>query len=215
MANAVETMAEAVLAQPAQGRRRLVAVVGAPGSGKSTLAGQLRYALRERGETARVVPMDGFHLDNATLQERGHLDRKGAPWTFDVAGFVDLCKRLKTDDQVTFPEFDRDTDNVIADAGEIGPGDSTVIVEGNYLLYDEDGWRDLAPLWDMSIRLIVPMEDLERRLTERWTGLGLDAQTTRQKVLGNDLPNAKLVYTHALPATHGLRPPETQAAQNS
>jgi len=42
-----------------------------------------------------------------------------------------------------------------------------VIVEGNYLMFDEDPWRALAPLWDVSVRVAPPLEDLRARLIQR------------------------------------------------
>ena len=45
-----------------------VAIAGPPGSGKSTLAADLA---RRIGPSCCLVPMDGFHLDNATLSARG------------------------------------------------------------------------------------------------------------------------------------------------
>ncbi len=67
-------------------KRRLIALAGAPASGKSTLA----HALCALVPGACVVPMDGFHLDNALLEARGLLARKGAPETFDARGFLHL-----------------------------------------------------------------------------------------------------------------------------
>ena len=64
--------------------------------------------------------MDGFHLDNATLEARGLLSVKGAPETFDLAGFKDLIDALVSGATTGFPTFDRDLDSVVA-GGEIFP----------------------------------------------------------------------------------------------
>src|SRR5690606_2471025 len=77
----------------APGERRLLGLVGAPGAGKSTLAQALADAL---GPRAQVVPMDGFHLANAELARLGRAERKGAPDTFDAAGYAALLRRLRT-----------------------------------------------------------------------------------------------------------------------
>ena len=50
------------------GSRRLLGITGGPGAGKSTLAGQV---VDELGELAVLVPMDGFHLADAVLDELG------------------------------------------------------------------------------------------------------------------------------------------------
>ena len=46
------------------------------------------------GEAA-LVPMDGYHFDNAVLVERGLLPRKGAPQTFDVDGLARDLERIR------------------------------------------------------------------------------------------------------------------------
>ena len=90
-------LAARIAALPLRGRRRLVAIAGAPTSGKSTLAERL---VEELGPRAALVPMDGFHLDNRVLDERGLRPRKGAPETFDAAGFVRLVNALRQKDEV-------------------------------------------------------------------------------------------------------------------
>lgn len=175
--------------------RRLVAIVGAPGSGKSTLAEGLVAAV----PGAVLVPMDGFHLDNRLLDQDGLRARKGAPETFDAAGFVALIRRLKQGGAVVYPVFDRDRDLAVAGAGRVEEQARLVVVEGNYLLLDRAPWRELAGLWDLSVMLDVPAEELRRRLTARWQGLGRSPAEVLAH-LENDLANAETVADHSLPA---------------
>lgn len=188
-----------IAALPRDGTRHLVAICGAPASGKSTLADTLAQALTDAGRPAQVVPMDGFHLDNALLGPRGLLPRKGAPQSFDLAGFAALLHRLRAGGAVIFPRFDRSLDRAIAGAGEMPAACDLALVEGNYLCLDLPGWRDLAPLWSLSLRLDVPIDVLEARLLARWVDHGLDPQAARQRAMGNDLPNARACIDHALP----------------
>lgn len=180
--------------------RQLVALSGAPGSGKSTLSAPLAQALTARGLKAEVVPMDGFHLDNRLLQTRGLLARKGAPETFDLHGFMRLCQALKQADHVIYPAFDRERDIAIAGAAEVGPDCRVAVIEGNYLLFDAPGWRDVAALWDVSIRLEVPNQELEARLIQRWLDHGLDHAAAVARAQGNDLANARAIDAARLPA---------------
>ena len=180
--------------------RHLVAIAGAPGSGKSTLADQLAEALRAAGQSVSVVPMDGFHLDNAILQARDMLHRKGAPETFDAAGFARMIDALTQRQDVVIPTFDRARDIAIAGA-RIVPADADVIVvEGNYLLFDDPAWAQLADLWSLSVRLDVPFDVLRARLVQRWLDNGYDAEAAVQKAEGNDLANARRILDHALDA---------------
>ncbi|SIR29173.1 fructokinase [Paracoccus thiocyanatus] len=181
--------------------RRLVAIAGPPGSGKSTLAAALVAAL----EDAVLVPMDGFHLDNDLLDRDGLRACKGAPQTFDAAGLVVLVQRLKAGMDVVYPIFDRPRDQAIAGAGRVGAGDRLVVIEGNYLLLDRAPWRDLAGLWDLSVMLDVPKEELRRRLTARWQGLGRSPAEVSAH-LENDLANAALVLRESRPADLRVRP---------
>lgn len=180
----------------AEGRDRFtVAVAGAPGAGKSTLAGRLADAL---GSRAVVVPMDGFHFDNAILEARGQMAVKGAPQTFDVAGFGALMARLLSEDTVAIPVFDRSADLARAGAAIVSAATPIRIVEGNYLLLDRPGWRDLRRHFDLTVFLDVPEEELERRLIQRWLDHGLDPDAARARALSNDIPNARLVVAESV-----------------
>ncbi len=185
---------------PEQSGRHVVAIAGAPASGKSTLAERLASHLNRMGRAARVVPMDGFHLDNAILERRGILDRKGSPDSFDSCGFLHLVKRLKKETDVVYPIFDRSLDLSIAGAGHLDADCRTVIVEGNYLLYDAPVWRDLANCWDLSVFVDVDPEILKSRLIDRWLSFGLTPAQAIRRAEGNDMPNARLIQQYRLPA---------------
>lgn len=181
--------------------RVIVAISGPPASGKTTLADELARRLNAQKCETVVVPQDGFHLDNQVLEARGQLNRKGAPHTFDGAGFVHTIRRLKERADVAVPVFDRARDIAIAGARIIPATAEVIIVEGNYLLYDEAPWFNLASLWTLSVRLDVPMEDLRARLIQRWLGHGFSRTAATRRAETNDIPNAQSVIDKALPAT--------------
>ena len=138
--------------------------------------------------------MDGFHLDNSILAERNLLDRKGAPATFDTAGFIHLINRLTNfEDNVVIPEFDRNRDLSIAGSSIISTKDKVLIVEGNYLLIEEEPWAELRKSWDQTIFINPGIDTLEQRLLNRWLRHGLDAQDAKKRTISNDLPNARYV----------------------
>ena len=185
----------------AQGRF-LTALAGPPGAGKSTLAAELVVAL---GQGAKAVPMDGFHYDDAVLIARGARARKGAPDTFDVAGFRHLLTRLRSEDEVAIPLFDRDLEISRAGADIVGPDDRILIVEGNYLLLNEAPWPDLAPLFDLTIWIDVPEAELDRRLLARWAHYGKTPAEARAWIDGNDMPNIRRVVAGSRPADLVIR----------
>lgn len=169
-------------------QRFVVGIAGPPGSGKSTLSAALLGVLPEG--TAAVVPMDGFHYDNAVLEERGLSARKGAPETFDFAGFEILLKRLRASEpDVAIPVFDRSIELSRAAAAIVGSDVKFILVEGNYLLLDEAPWQRLEPLFDFTIFVDAPREELERRLVERWREHGRSDDDARNWIDSNDMPN--------------------------
>ena len=180
--------------------RILVGIAGAPGAGKSTLSQALSTKLNKSEHVAAVIPMDGYHLDDSLLEDLGLLKRKGAPETFDFAGFKHLLLRIKNEDEVVYPVFDREREISIAGAGILKKNIRIVIVEGNYLLFDEEPWSCLSKLWDYSVFLDVELKVLEQRLIDRWLDHGFSRAEARQKALGNDIQNSKRVIASRIQA---------------
>lgn len=178
------------IADDARGRPRYVfGVAGPPGSGKSTVAARVAAACG-----GVVVPMDGFHLDNGELARRGLSDVKGAPDTFDAAGFVALIARLRdVAGTVVAPAFDRDADRVVDAAITVGTDDRVVIVEGNYLLLEQPPWDALAALFDRTGYLDIGDVDRVERLVARHVSHGRSPDAAREFVLRSDEANAAVV----------------------
>lgn len=185
--------------------RWLVALAGAPASGKSTLAEALVEGLNtQRPGRAAVLPMDGFHYDNQVLEPRGHLPRKGAPHTFDVAGLRHMLQRLKDRDEaeVAIPVFDRSIEIARAGAAILSREIEIVVVEGNYLLLDRDPWTALHGLFDVTVAFEVPEDVLRARLAARWESYDLSPARITEKLEENDLPNGRLVREESIPADY-------------
>ncbi|MEZ5536063.1 MAG: phosphoribulokinase [Thiolinea sp.] len=197
----IKTKAAEILSAAADSTRYLVAVAGPPASGKSTLASHLAAEINAQAgsEISTVVPMDGFHLDNATLEKMNLLPRKGAPQTFDSEGFVRLVKQLaQTDQDTPVPLFDRQLDAVVPDAQLVKAEQRILLLEGNYLLLEELPWCELHDLYDAVIFLNPGLDVLEKRLIGRWLEHGLDEAAARQRAESNDLPNARYVVKHSV-----------------
>ncbi len=184
-------LAHAAALLPESGRR-LLGLAGPPGAGKSTLAALLAAAL---GPAACVVPMDGFHLAQCELERLGRAQRKGAPDTFDVAGFRALLQRLRApgDETVYVPAFRREIEEPVAGAIAVGPEVRLVIAEGNYLLLDQGPWAGMAALLDECWYVDVPDAQRVPRLVARHVAHGRSAQAAQCWVDASDEPNARLV----------------------
>jgi pantothenate kinase len=188
--------------------RHVVALAGPPGAGKSTLAAQLEDRLNAVAPgCAAILPMDGYHFDDLVLVPRGLRPRKGAPETFDVAGFAHMLRRLRADeeDEIAVPVFDRDIEIARAGARIIPRSARVLIVEGNYLLLDRDPWRSLDFAFDTTVMVTADREVLYRRLHERWTHYRLSDAEMAEKMDGNDMPNVDLVLTQSRPAQYSIR----------
>ncbi|MBC7740123.1 MAG: nucleoside/nucleotide kinase family protein [Candidatus Saccharibacteria bacterium] len=170
--------------------RYLVGLAGPPGAGKSALAAELVGLL---GQGAKAVAMGGFHYDDAVLGARGARARKGAPDTFDTAGFFHLLRRLRDEDEVAIPLFDRDLEISRAGAAIVTAADRVLVVEGNYLLLNEAPWPEGLPSFDLTVWIEVPEAELDRRLMARWAHYGKSLADARAWVDGNDLPNIRRV----------------------
>ncbi|MBW0118030.1 nucleoside/nucleotide kinase family protein [Pseudonocardia sp. KRD-169] len=179
------------------GRRVVVGVAGCPGAGKTTLVAALRDAVAaEHGADAVAhVPMDGFHLADVELARLGRAGRKGAPDTFDVGGYVALLRRIRARDEdvVLAPMFERDLEQAVAGAIPVPRAARVVLTEGNYLLLDEPGWREVRAELD-EVWFCAVDDDLRRaRLTARHVRFGRTPAEAAAWVAAVDDPNAVLV----------------------
>jgi pantothenate kinase len=175
--------------------RTIIGIIGKPGGGKSTLS---KYLLKGMDPTlVSVVPMDGFHLSNKVLKELGRSDRKGAQDTFDVKGFTTLIERIKMDsaEPIYYPIFDRSIEESIAAQGVVYPSTRVVIVEGNYLMHDRDGWQEISPLLDQSWYAFLDEDIRISRLISRHIAFGKDPESAKAWAKGSDQVNAELIET--------------------
>lgn len=203
--NSLDDLILLIQQKSAQKTRFLIGISGCPGAGKSTISHYLKSKLVH----SKIIQMDGFHLANDILEKQDLLTRKGSPDSFDLEGFTSLLDRIKNKNlsisqcnipPIYAPLFNRELDASIGSAIEIESSDKFMLVEGNYLLLDQAGWRELPLLFDLTIFLQVDESTLISRLTQRWLGLGLNPQAALDKVNLNDALNIKLVNENLIDA---------------
>ncbi|MGI5380326.1 nucleoside/nucleotide kinase family protein [Streptomyces sp. CA-251387] len=178
------------------GRRAVLGIAGSPGAGKTTLAEHLVRELNGAGEPwVAHVPMDGFHLADVELDRLGRRDRKGAPDTFDAAGYAALLRRLheETGDTVHAPGFERVLEQPIAGAIAVEPTARLVVTEGNYLLLDTGAWARVGPQLDEVWFCELDEPERLRRLIARHEQFGKTHDQAVTWVLRSDQRNAQLV----------------------
>ncbi|MFI5716304.1 nucleoside/nucleotide kinase family protein [Nocardia sp. NPDC051750] len=191
------------------GRRFLLGLAGPPAAGKSTLAAELGSALNRLDEgLAGVAPMDGFHRTNQDLGTAGQLGIKGQPQTFDLAGFTGALSELRSAApgvRVGWPIYDREIHDPVPD-GVVFHRQAIVVVEGNYLLLDKPGWKDVRGFLDECWYLAADQELIEQRLYGRHLAGGKTPAEARARIANSDLPNAALVARTARRADLVLTP---------
>ena len=200
--------------QRAAGRRILVLFAAPPGAGKSTLASFLERLSRERAGLCPVqaVGMDGFHrrqeyLLSHTTERDGKTIRmveiKGAPVTFDLEKLLSAVRRVAAGETCGWPVYDRLLHNPVEDALTVDG--KIVLLEGNYLLLDEDGWRDLAAYADYTVSVSAGEELLRNRLIDRKIHTGVAEDAAVRFVDYSDMPNVRLCLAKSVPADLRLR----------
>ena len=172
--------------------RFLLGIVGKPGSGKSTFTKSLVNGLKS--PEVALINMDGYHMSNEILLMLDRRERKGAPDTFDVGDFAQLLKTVRSAKaDVFFPLFDRSIEASIPDGASIPARARLIIVEGNYLLHNEGGWEEIAPLLDQSWFLDIDEWMRQSRLISRHIHYGKSPEAAREWALGSDENNAQLI----------------------
>lgn len=173
--------------------RAILGICGPPGAGKSTISERLVNAI---GEDAALIGMDGFHLAQVELTRLGRTERKGAPDTFDAAGYVNLLSRLKShpaNETIYAPVFRRDLEEPIACAVPVPPRIRLVVTEGNYLLLPDSPWNEIPRMLTESW-FLAPDEDVRRHwLHQRHESYGRTPEEARERTLGSDERNAILI----------------------
>jgi pantothenate kinase len=174
----------------------IVGLAGLPGSGKSTLA---RALVEELGSgpapiEAVYIPMDGFHLSTAELDRRGLSGVKGAPETFDVAGYGSLLVRLRAGTVVVeAPEYDRSLHEAVPGRIVVPTTCAVVVTEGNYLGLSDPDWSRVRGQLDALWFVDSDWQKVRPRLIDRHMAGGrtlADAEAWTDRV---DAANAALI----------------------
>ena len=186
--------------------RFLVLVAGPPGSGKTTL-GALWEALAESYApelSIQTLPMDGFHypnhvLDAETIMRDGvsiTLRKiKGAPESYDVSCFIDSLQALSEGKDLCWPKYDRQIHDPVPDAIAVS-SEGMLLVEGNYVLLDEEGWRDLSKLAALTIFVECDESLARERVLARLQRGGRSPEDALRHYEFNDLRNWERVMQH-------------------
>lgn len=193
--------------QREKGKRLLVMLAAPPGAGKSTLVSFLKTLGRERGCDLQAIGMDGFHrrqeyLKSHFVQRNGKrlamVEIKGAPITFDLERLTEGVRQAASGAVCGWPVYDRLLHNPVENAVTIDS--AIVLLEGNYLLLDEDGWRELSKYADYTVSVRAEEDMLRQRLIDRRVKTGVSREAAVRFVDFSDMPNVRLCLDKTMPA---------------
>ena len=196
--------------QEDMGRRIMVFVAAPPGAGKSTLLGFLKELSRRDDLTSiTTIGIDGFHhyqefLDtHMTVRDGQEIPMakvKGAPETFDRELLEQRIAYVATGNSCSWPDYDRTIGNPREDVFRIDESSKIVVLEGNYLLLDLPGWRNLKSYADFTMKIIADLDVLRERLISRRVMGGKSVEESEKFVDYSDMANARLVLEHSVDA---------------
>ena len=151
----------------------------------------------------------GFHVAQRVLDRQGLAEVKGAPETFDSAGYLNMLTRLRipSDSTVSAPEFRRELSEPIAGTVAVLPTAEVIITDGNYLLLDTSPWAGVRALATEAWYLDTPEDVRIQRLIDRRVRYGRSPEAARKRAVeGPDARNAELVLASRKRADVILRP---------
>jgi type I pantothenate kinase len=152
----------------------VIGIAGSVAVGKSTTARILQALLSRWPEHPKVdlVTTDGFLLPNAALEERGLMQRKGFPESYDVRRLLRFVSEVKSGEATAAPLYSHLGYDVLPGEGERVDRPDILILEGLNVLQSGAG-RPLfvSDYFDFSIYVDAAEEDLERWYVRRFLHL--------------------------------------------
>lgn len=204
-------LARFLLSKLTEARCFLVGIGGPPACGKSAFTVLLSAVCCAvaRGPVAAAIGLDGWHypnqyLDTHMLVHNGveiPLRRvKGGPASFNTSEALAFLRQVREGSRLTYPLYSRKLHDPVPNSAWIEPQHRLILMEGNYLLLDQPPWDAFAPLFDLSIFLSAPRDQLIQSLRERHLRGGKDSADVEKHMQFSDIPNMDLVSSHSRPA---------------
>ena len=167
-----EVVADTFLGVLPARRPYVIGLAGSVAVGKSTTSRILQELLARWPAHPRVelVTTDGFLHPNAVLTERGLMERKGFPESYNTAALVDFLAAVKAGEpEVSAPVYSHIRYDIVAGDAQIVREPDIVIVEGLNVLQVSPGVeRHVSDFFDFTIYVDADEADIERWFIERF-----------------------------------------------
>jgi type I pantothenate kinase len=153
----------------------IIGVAGSVAVGKSTSARILQALLTRWPEHPRVelITTDGFLHPNRVLEERGIMDRKGFPESYDTRKLIEFLRAIKAGQpDVAAPIYSHVVYDIVEDEQQVVRQPDILILEGlNVLQVGTEASEFVSDYFDFSIYLDADEGDIENWFVERFFAL--------------------------------------------
>jgi type I pantothenate kinase len=152
----------------------VIGVAGSVAVGKSTTSRVLQELLARWPQHPRVelVTTDGFLFPNRTLEERGLMDRKGFPESFDRRALLDFVARAKSgDNHLETPVYSHIAYDIVPEEVRVLMRPDILIVEGLNVLQAGDSGAFVSDYFDFSIFVDADTAHIRKWYVERFLTL--------------------------------------------
>jgi type I pantothenate kinase len=155
----------------------VVAIAGSVAVGKSTAARVIEALLRRWPNHPKVdlVTTDGFLHPNAVLEQRGLMQRKGFPESYDLRALLKFLSDLKSgQSRIEVPVYSHELYDIIPDRKKVVEQPDIVIVEGLNVLQTSDGRGSQPPrtfvsdFFDFSIFIDAQEDHIRQWYVDRF-----------------------------------------------
>ncbi len=145
----------------------IIGIAGSVAVGKSTTARLLQMMLSRtfKRRNVKLITTDGFLYPNTILEERGIMDRKGFPESYDMELLIAFLDKVKSGkENIETPVYSHDIYDIIPGKTEIVNEPDILIVEGiNVLQLPMNQQIYISDFFDFSLFV-----DAEPELIEKW-----------------------------------------------
>ncbi|MGM0216018.1 nucleoside/nucleotide kinase family protein [Enterococcus sp. AZ109] len=194
--------------QKEKDQRIFVYLAAPPGCGKTTLAVFLERLSRNFPEYTplQAIGLDGFHYEQAYLNQHdleldgksvSMKDFKGHPATFNVPLLLEKIKAARYEDN-KWPIYSRRLHDVVHEQLQLT--EKIILLEGNYLLLNEDPWDQLQKYCSDRVFLYTDAAELAERLIQRKVLGGLPYEKAQAFYEKSDKRNVERLLKSPPPA---------------
>ena len=145
----------------------IIGISGSVAVGKSTTARLLQVLLSHwvKDTKVQLITTDGFLYNNATLEKKEILDRKGFPESYDMVRLIEFLSQVKDGiSNIKVPKYSHQSYDILDDEFDIIDQPDILIVEGiNVLQLPVNQSIYVSDFFDWSIYV-----DANSKLIEHW-----------------------------------------------